>query len=120
MNQARRVLLLLACFGMPTAVAAHAMLERASPRVGSTVGRAPPRVELWFSEPLEAAFSALRVVDAGGRRVDGRNAAVDEDNRRHLRVSMTDVPPGRYRVIWRVVSVDTHVTEGDFTFDVAP
>jgi len=24
-----------------------------------------------------------------------------------------------YKVIWRVLSVDTHVTEGDFTFSVA-
>jgi methionine-rich copper-binding protein CopC len=24
------------------------------------------------------------------------------------------------RVVWRVLSVDTHVTEGDFTFDVVP
>jgi len=37
-----------------------------------------------------------------------------------LRVSLPVLPPGAYRVTWRVLSVDAHVTEGDFTFDVAP
>jgi methionine-rich copper-binding protein CopC len=27
--------------------------------------------------------------------------------------------PGRYQVKWRVLSVDTHVSEGDYSFDVA-
>jgi methionine-rich copper-binding protein CopC len=36
-----------------------------------------------------------------------------------LRVSLPPLEPGRYRVTWRVLSVDTHVTEGDFTFEVA-
>jgi copper resistance protein C len=37
-----------------------------------------------------------------------------------LEVSVPALAPGRYRVVWRVLSLDTHVTEGDFTFDVAP
>jgi hypothetical protein len=28
--------------------------------------------------------------------------------------------PGAYRVHWHVVSVDTHMTEGDFSFTVKP
>ena len=31
-----------------------------------------------------------------------------------------DLPPGTYKVIWRVLSVDTHRTQGDFTFRVGP
>jgi hypothetical protein len=119
MNHARRVIL-LACLGLPARAMAHAMLDRATPRVGSSVRGAPDRVELWFTEPLEPAFSSVKVLDEGGRQVDGRNVAVDNDDRKHLWVSMGSVPPGRYRVVWRVVSVDTHVTEGDFTFGVAP
>ncbi len=118
MNHARRVILLLACLALSTGVMGHAMLDHATPHVGSVVKGVPDRVELWFTEPLEPAFSTVKVLDAEGRQVDGRNAAVDDDDRKHLWVSMVSVPPGRYRVIWRVVSVDTHVTEGDFTFDV--
>jgi copper resistance protein C len=119
MNHARRAIL-IACLGLPARTMAHAMLDRATPRVGSSVKGAPDRVELWFSEPLEPAFSTVKVLDAGGRQVDGKNSAVDQDDRKHLWVSMVSVPAGRYRVVWRAVSVDTHVTKGDFTFDVAP
>jgi len=26
--------------------------------------------------------------------------------------------PGKYKVVWRAVSVDTHATNGDFKFEV--
>jgi copper resistance protein C len=35
-----------------------------------------------------------------------------------LRVPVKTLPPGTYKVIWRVLSVDTHRTQGDFTFRV--
>jgi len=119
-NFCARLGTLLAGVAVSTAVWAHAMLDHATPRVGGSVKIAPARVELWFTEPLEPAFSTVKVVDAGGRQVDGRDAKVDQGDRKHLWVSMSSMPPGRYRVIWRVVSVDTHATEGDFTFDVSP
>ena len=120
MNLVARLGGLLVGLALATGVMAHAMLERATPRVGSSVKVAPGRVELWFTEPLEPAFSTVKVVDAGDRQVDARDAAVDKVDRKHLFVSMAPLPPGRYRVVWRVVSVDTHATEGDFTFDVSP
>lgn len=102
------------------AAMAHAMLDRSAPQVGSSVKASPARVELWFTEPLEPAFSSVKVMDAAGRQVDGRDPKVDSGNPKHLSVSVSVLPTGRYRVVWRVISVDTHVTEGDFTFDVAP
>ena len=111
---------LLVGVALSTAVMAHAMLDRSTPRVGSSVTVTPGRVELWFTEPLEPAFSTVKVVDAGDRQVDARDAAVDKTDRKHLFVSMGPLPPGRYRVVWRVVSADTHASEGDFTFDVSP
>jgi methionine-rich copper-binding protein CopC len=62
----------------------------------------------------------MRVLDASGRQVDERDASVDKSDGKHFFVSMSSVPAGRYRVVWRVVSVDTHATEGDFIFDVSP
>ena len=99
---------------------AHAFLDRAEPRVGSTVRAAPTQVRLWFTERLEPAFSRVQVVSERGERVDRADAGVDPDNGALLRVSLAPIPPGRYKVIWRVVSMDTHVTEGTFTFKVAP
>jgi len=97
----------------------HAFLERAEPRVGSSVKTAPSRVRAWFTEEIEPAFSTLEVVNQAGERVDQGPAQVDAANPALLQVPLKPLGPGTYRVKWRVLSVDTHVTEGDFTFRVA-
>jgi copper resistance protein C len=114
------VLALAVILAGATLVGAHAFLERAEPRVGSTLRAAPPQVRLWFTERIEPAFSTLQVVSEAGRRVDGSDVRVDPSAPKQLRVSVPPLPAGTYRVIWRVVSVDTHVSEGDFTFRIAP
>jgi methionine-rich copper-binding protein CopC len=104
---------------VPTAQA-HAMLERASPAVGSTVRSAPTEVTLRFTEALEPAFSTLQVTGPGGERVDAGDTHVDGSEKMILRASLKPLTPGVYTVVWRVVSIDTHVTNGDFKFTVAP
>jgi len=97
---------------------AHAFLDRAEPRVGATVLAAPPQLKLWFTQELEPAFSTVKVTDSTGRRVDKGDAQVDPANRALMRVSVETLGSGDYTVVWRVVSTDTHVTEGDFVFHV--
>ena len=98
---------------------AHAFLDRAEPRVGGKVHTPPAQITLWFTERLEPAYSRVKVVDESGRQVDKADAAVDTADARVLRALLPPLAPGTYKVIWRVLSVDTHVTEGDFTFRVA-
>lgn len=106
--------------GVAGAAHAHAFLDRATPAVGSAVHGSPPEIALHFSEELEAAFSTVRVEDTSGKRVDLGSAHVDPADASVLEVSLPSLPPGRYHVVWRVVSVDTHVTEGAYAFDVLP
>jgi len=103
----------------PAAIA-HAFLDHATPAVGSQVRGAPPSLTLWFTEEVEPAFSTVKVLDAQGRQVDRGDKSVDARDRTALRVSLSSLAPGTYRVVWRALSVDTHVTEGDFTFTVVP
>ncbi|HKW80394.1 MAG TPA: copper resistance CopC family protein [Casimicrobiaceae bacterium] len=113
--------LVVACAPVFAAPAgAHAFLDHASPAVGSTVHATPTRVRLWFTQELESAFSTLQVSNASGQRVDKADVQLDPADATLLSVSLPPLAPGRYRVTWRVLSVDTHATEGDFTFDVAP
>jgi len=99
---------------------AHAHLDRATPAVGSSVHAPPKEVKLWFSQALEPAFSTIKVLDRNGQAVDSGTKGVDARDRKLLRTALKPVPPGTYRVVWRVLSVDTHVSEGEFTFDVVP
>ena len=103
-----------------TGAGAHAVLDRADPPVGSTVRTPPSEVRIWFTEGLEPAFSRIQVVDGAGQRVDKEDSHPDPSNPALLVISMPSLSPGAYKVIWRVLSVDTHITEGDFTFRVAP
>ena len=96
----------------------HSGLQRAEPPVESTLKRPPGEVKLYFSEPLEEGYSRVRVKDAGGVQVDRQDAHVDPSNPLLLRVTLRPLEHGAYTVIWRVLSVDSHVTEGRFTFRV--
>ena len=112
--------LLAGTFALLPGAVAHAFLDHANPLVGSTVRGSPAEVKLWFTEALEPAFSTLRVVDQGGAQVDQGNKAVDPADRTVLKVSLRPLAPGSYKVVWRVLSIDTHTTEGSFSFSVAP
>ena len=99
---------------------AHTFLDHAEPRVGAVLHAAPAQVELWFTQEIEPAFSSVKVLDAAGSRVDKADAQVDPAHRVLLRVSLKPLAPGDYKVVWRAVSTDAHVTGGDFAFHVRP
>ena len=97
---------------------AHAFLDHASPAVGSSVPTAPTVVTLWFTQDLEPAFSNVTVTNEAGQRVDLGNTRIPPGSLAELQIGLKPLPPGTYLVSWRVVSVDTHPTEGTFTFEV--
>jgi len=99
----------------PVAAQAHAFLDHASPLVGSTVPAAPHEVVLTFTQNLEAAFSTAQVTDASGARVDQGKAQVSGST---MTIGLKSLGPGSYKVHWHVLSVDTHSTEGTFSFHV--
>ena len=119
MTPIRLALAFAAVCCMSTAAMAHAFLDHAQPAVGSTLHDPPSTVRLWFSQKLEPAFSRLQVEDASGKAVDMGDSHVEGPDASMLAVDVPALPPGTYRVRWRVVSIDTHVTEGDFTFTIA-
>jgi copper resistance protein C len=103
---------------MARMVQAHAFLDHADPGVGSRVRNTPTAVRVWFTEKLEPAFCSLRVFDESGAEIDKRDMTIDSANGATLKVSLPVLKPGKYKVVWRVVSIDTHSTNGEFTFEV--
>jgi methionine-rich copper-binding protein CopC len=51
-------------------------------------------------------------------QVDRRDSRVDRGNPALLRATLPPLPPGIYKVIWRVLSIDADITEGAFTFRI--
>jgi methionine-rich copper-binding protein CopC len=96
----------------------HAFLDHAEPAVGSTVDAPPAEIKIWFTEKLEPGFSQIQLFDHRGKPVTQNKATVDSDDPSLLRLSIPALTPGEYKVTWKVMSVDTHVTVGTFTFTV--
>jgi methionine-rich copper-binding protein CopC len=100
---------------------AHAFLEHASPPVGGTVSMPPTEIGLRFSEAVEPAFSRIKLATKSGDPVEIGPVSLDpNDSTRLVAAIPSTLAPGVYKVSWRVISVDTHSTEGDFTFEVKP
>ena len=97
---------------------AHAFIQQAEPGVGSTVQASPSEVKIRFTEKIEPAFSKIQVFDAFGKEVDKGDVHLDRSDPALLMVSLPKLGKGTYKVVWHVVSIDTHVTEGSFGFHV--
>ena len=114
----RKSFLALSLFLMALATAAaraHAFLDHASPLVGSTVAAAPHEVVMSFTQNLEPAFSTAQVTNSSGARVDQGKAQIGGNT---MTIGLKALGPGSYKVHWHALSVDTHTTEGAFTFHV--
>lgn len=103
---------------VPAAAQAHAFLDHADPAVGSTVPAAPSVVHIWFTQELEPAFSWIKVTDKSGAPVSDGSSSIDPNNNQEMDIKLKSLPPGTYTVQWHALSVDTHTTQGDFTFQV--
>ena len=104
----------------PVPAFAHARLARSQPAARAQIAQAPPRVYLWFSEPIEARFSTVTVEGPGGGRVDRGDPRVDSDDPTRLSVGLPALAPESYVIRYRVLSVDGHVVEGEIPFAVRP
>ncbi|MDR5684045.1 MAG: copper resistance protein CopC [Armatimonadota bacterium] len=130
------------------AAAAHSYLRMSVPADGAVVTTPPREVRLVFSEPVEVRFSIFRVyplnAPAGANRQQlNRIAALlvnevlrrrgDETARADDGLATTDrvsaqivirlkenLTPGHFVVMWRVLSIDTHTTQGFFVFTYRP
>jgi methionine-rich copper-binding protein CopC len=99
---------------------AHARLVQETPASGASLAEPPEQVRLRFNEPVDAEFDPLKVYDAEGDRVDEDDARMDPDDARVLLAGLEDLPEGSYRVEWRVTSIDGHVIEDAYAFNVTP
>jgi methionine-rich copper-binding protein CopC len=106
---------LVLCVG---SASAHAFLKTATPAVGSTVQVSPAQVSIQFTEAIEPSFSTIAVEDPSGAGVTTGPAHLDGENTKFA-VGLKPLQPGTFKVMWHVTAIDTHKTEGSFTFTLA-
>jgi copper resistance protein C len=94
--------------------AAHDVIKSVEPADGSVVVSVPAVIRLTFNNTPIALGSEVLVKDENGtNQSDGAVAIVDNHVSQAVKAG---APAGRYTVIWRVVSSDSHPIEGQFTF----
>ena len=100
-------------------VSAHALLLESTP-AGDTTVTAPSRLVLRFNGRLETSLSSVMLI--GGPRQTRvlliKNEATPEQHDM-LIYTLPPLEPGSYRVEWKALSVDGHITNGVLRFDVA-
>ncbi|MCY4081457.1 MAG: copper resistance protein CopC [Caldilineaceae bacterium] len=114
------VLLAAVHYPLSTAVLAHAEYDDTVPAAGEVVSQAPQQVQIWFTQELFRleGQNTLEVYGPDDQRVDLDDAAIDDDNRKLMTVTLqSDLPNGVYTVRWRTLSAeDGDEAEGEFQF----
>ena len=99
---------------------AHAFLDHAVPGVGMTVSGPVRELRLWYTQGVVTAFSHVHVVSAAGAQIPASKPVTASSDQQTIVVRLgRALGPGTYSVSWQVVSVDTHTTQGTFTFTVS-
>jgi copper transport protein len=118
-SAAALVAAIVTALALPADAAAHAVLERTVPERGDQVDRAPAAIELYFNEPVEASFGAVRVFDATGSEVHEGEPMRPGSRSDAIGVALpAGLPDGTYTATYRVISADSHPVSGGFIFSV--
>ena len=101
-----------------TPVLAHAMLVKAEPARRVGLAKAPTQVRLWFNEEVEKDYAALTVLDGDKRPMTEVIPQISADDPKSIILPLPELPPGKYTVKFRVLSVDGHVVDSSYDFTV--
>ena len=110
--------LLATVLSSPMMTWAHSFPEKESPSAGQNIASPPSQVVIDFDAPIEKLFAKLEVTGADGQNLAAGPPQVSDDGIR-MSVKVPVLRPGDYTVKWAVVGIDTHHTEGSYTFTVA-
>ena len=99
---------------------AHPVYVDSSPKPFQSIPSSPGEVSVFFSEPIELAYSTIRVLGPDGNTVDLNDPHNVEGDTASIAVSLQpNLPEGQYTVTTNVLSaVDGHVVGETFVFGV--
>lgn len=99
-------------------VAAHAGLESSTPAASSVLEVSPDNIVLQFDEAIEAPLASIQLFDASAATIRIGTPSAAPGDETVVLASLPTLDEGLYAVVWRVASVDGHVVEGAFGFQI--
>jgi copper transport protein len=99
-------------------VLAHASLQSSIPAPASVLDEAPDALVLDFDEAIEADIASIQLFDAAQEvvAIDAPTGSASDDT--VVSADLPELDDGTYAVVWRVASVDGHVVDGAFAFQI--
>ena len=103
--------------GIALKASAHSFPEQEIPPAGATLTESPTQVTIKYDAPIEKLFASLKVLNSAGQNEAIGEPQVSGDGWT-LSVPVNKLQPGEYTVQWRVVCMDTHHTQGSYSFTI--
>jgi methionine-rich copper-binding protein CopC len=97
--------------------AAHSFPEEQHPSAGQTLSAPPSEIQIKFDAPIEKLFAKLQVIGADNKDYAVGDPLISDDGI-ELSSKVAPLKPGEYTVKWAVVCIDTHHTQGSYSFTV--
>lgn len=97
---------------------AHATLVKSEPPRRASLSESPKQVQLWFNEEIEASYASVEVLDSDNTIVSVEKPKAVENDLKSVELALPELNPGRYKVQFRVLSVDGHVVESSYDFRI--
>ncbi|MDE1905241.1 MAG: copper resistance protein CopC [Rhodospirillales bacterium] len=98
---------------------AHAYLTGSNPKAGANVGLDTSHIQLSFTEAVQPEFCTVTVVDGMGTHAETGKPEAVPGHGDELIVPVHFQMAGKYTVTWHALSVDTHKTNGTYSFNVS-
>ena len=98
---------------------AHAALLESTPRDGEVLAASPPAAVLRFNSRVEKRLTRVALTGPDGRSISlavGPDLAGDPPDR--VSIPLPPLPPGAYRLTYRVLAADGHATPGMIRFTI--
>lgn len=99
-------------------VLAHASLQSSIPAPASVLDETPDAIVLDFDEGIEADIASIQLFDADQELVSIGAPSGSASDDTVVSAGVPDLDDGTYAVVWRVTSVDGHVVDGAFAFQI--
>ena len=112
------LLAMLSLLFQVNSVMAHAALVKSDPSRRASLSIPPKQIQLWFNEKIEGSYASVTVFDSNKNSITTNNPEVIAGDPKSILLNLPQIEPGRYTVHYRVMSVDGHVIESSFDFNI--
>lgn len=103
---------------LPALAWAHATIVKSEPAKDAQLAASPPAIVLAFNEPIEPAFSSIKLLDEQGKALTIDKATVDPADKKRLRATIPVLVNGKYTVQYNTMGRDGHKRSGQYDFYV--